>query len=190
MIIMEKNWSYTIKDINHPKYGKTLWSGRYCAVTGIVWYVDIMTDKNYFLISKRGSGAADFQGKWCLPCGFLEANETGEDGVLREIKEETGVTVDFKPIFFSVETDPQYCNNGNVTLRYICPMHEMVKPKYENINGEENEVADLRWISEDEIGLYDFCFNHEDILYLFLFQYLNIHKYLPKIYHRLKDVNG
>lgn len=184
---MEKNWSYTITDKNHPKCGKTLWSGRYCAVTGIVWYFNPKDDKNYFLISKRGTGAADFQGKWCLPCGFLEANETGEEGVEREIFEETGVKIETKPIFFSVETNPKYCNNGNVTLRYICPMSSMVTPKYSNINGEENEVADLKWISQDEIDNYDFCFNHADILYLFLYQYLLENKYIAKIFHRLNN---
>ena len=34
--VFEKNWSYKITDPNHPKCGETLWSGRYCAVTGIV----------------------------------------------------------------------------------------------------------------------------------------------------------
>lgn len=182
---MEKNWSYTITDKNHPKCGKTLWSGRYCAVTGIVWFYNVKDRKNYFLISKRGTGAADFQGKWCLPCGFLESNETGEEGVKREILEETGIKVSCVPMFFSVETDPKYCNNGNVTLRYICPVDSMKTPKYTNINGEENEVSDLKWISEDEIDNYDFCFHHSDILYSFLYQYLGEMKYLPKISHRL-----
>lgn len=176
-----KNWSYTITDPNHPKCGKTLWSGRYCAVTGIVNYIDYETNKTYFLISKRGSGAADFQGKWCLPCGFLEANETGEDGIGREIFEETGIIVQHKPIFWNVETDPKYCNNGNVTLRYICNMNSMPVPKYENINGESNEVDDLRWICEDEIDKYDFCFNHDRILYLFLGNFCSKYSYLNKI---------
>ena len=181
---MEKNWCYKIIDPNHPKFGKTLWSGRYCAVTGVVNYLDPETNKTYFLISKRGSGAADFQGKWCLPCGFLESTESGEVGVAREIFEETGVKVDHKPVFWNVETDPKYCNNGNVTLRYICNMNSMKTPYYENINGEENEVEDLKWISEDEIDNYDFCFNHQDILYLFLYEFVSDEHY-EKIKHRL-----
>lgn len=181
---MEKNWCYKITDINHPKYGKTLWSGRYCAVTGIVWYNDTENGKQYFLISKRGSGAADFQGKWCLPCGFLECNESGEEGVIREVKEETGISID-RAYFHSVETDPKFCNNGNVTLRYSCPVKSMEVPKYEIINGEDNEVSDLAWISEDEIDNYDFCFNHADVLYLFLYNTLKLQKYLPKISHRI-----
>ncbi|RLA86319.1 MAG: hypothetical protein DRG31_00575 [Deltaproteobacteria bacterium] len=30
-------------------------------------------------------------GKWCLPGGFLEGDESPEEGVLRELKEETGL---------------------------------------------------------------------------------------------------
>jgi len=30
-------------------------------------------------------------GKWCLPSGFVEVNETIEEAVLRELKEETGI---------------------------------------------------------------------------------------------------
>lgn len=180
---IEKNWSYKITDTNHPKCGKTLWSGRYCAVTGIVCYID-ENDVNWFLITKRGSGAADYQGKWCMPCGFLEANETGEQGTIREVKEETGISIP-KAYLFSVETDPKYCNNGNVTLRYASILDEMPVPNYVNINGEENEVENVKWISEDEIENYDFCFNHKDLIYLYLYHCTG--NYFEKIKHRLNE---
>ena len=34
-----------------------------------------------------------FPGFWCLPCGFLEADESGEDAAAREPEEETGLQV-------------------------------------------------------------------------------------------------
>ena len=33
-----------------------------------------------------------YAGKWCLPSGFVELNETVEKGVIRELKEETGIS--------------------------------------------------------------------------------------------------
>ena len=86
---MEKNWSYKITDPNHPKCGTTLWSGRYCAVTGIVmrYIYNPVLGKNdvYVLANLRGPGTPDYQGYWNMPCGFLERNESGEQGVAREI---------------------------------------------------------------------------------------------------------
>ena len=38
-------------------------------------------------------GAADGQGLWCCPCGYLDFDETLEECVIREIKEETGLTI-------------------------------------------------------------------------------------------------
>lgn len=188
---MSKNWSYKITDSTNPHCGRTLWSGRYCAVTGVVNYVDYNTGKTWFLITKRGTGAADFKGKWCLPCGFLEADENGESGVSREIFEETGIKVNYKPLFWNVETEPIYCNNGNVTLRYVCNMESMPIPCYKTINGEYNEVEEVKWISEDDIDNYDWCFNHNDILYMFLCEF-TIHDcpiYKEKIQHRIDYLN-
>ena len=30
---------------------------------------------------------------WCLPCGFVEPNETPVEGVVREVREETGLEI-------------------------------------------------------------------------------------------------
>lgn len=185
---MSKNWSYKIQDENHPHYGKTLWSGRYCAVTGVLFwvknpinfyswlfdYTNEVLDEVYVLIEKRGTGAADFRGKWCMPCGFLECDESGEEGISREFYEETGIKVSSKNwTLFNVQTNPEKCNNGNVTIRYsmdirneydINDAKDLPKPNYKNINGEANEVADVKWIKLSEIDNYEWCFNHDELL--------------------------
>ncbi len=52
----------------------------YCVKTGSI------------LLIKRGNHP--FIGKWALPGGFLETEETAEEGARRELFEETGVVVD------------------------------------------------------------------------------------------------
>ncbi|MDD4125569.1 MAG: NUDIX hydrolase [Eubacteriales bacterium] len=46
---------------------------------------------NSALLIKRGNHP--FMGKWALPGGFLEYNETAEEGAKRELFEETGVKI-------------------------------------------------------------------------------------------------
>lgn len=49
------------------------------------------------LLAKRGiEPRKDF---WNLPCGFLENDETVEEGALREVKEETGLDVELGELF-------------------------------------------------------------------------------------------
>ena len=43
---------------------------------------------NLLLINR---GIEPYKGSWALPGGFININETAEDGALRELKEETGV---------------------------------------------------------------------------------------------------
>ena len=167
---MEKNWSYKITD--GPHTGKTLWSGRYCAVAAFVFrrIEGIWT----VLANKRGPGTPDYQGCWNAVCGFLEANETAQQGCSREIFEETGYEI--KPEKFLqvyTQTDPETSNNGNVTLRHITIITEkenLVRelPK----GGEENEVDDVKWIPISQIANYKWAFNHEktiiDLFYDFI----------------------
>ena len=167
---MEKNWSYKIPD--GPHAGKTLWSGRYCAVAAFVfrriegiWSV---------LANLRGSGTPDYQGCWNAVCGFLEANETAQQGCSREIFEETGYEI--KPEKFLqvyTQTDPETSNNGNVTLRHIAIIfeHELGSRKQPE-GGEENEVDAVKWIPIDEVYNHKWAFNHEktiiDLFYDFI----------------------
>ena len=177
---MEKNWSYKITDPNHPKCGTTLWSGRYCAVTGIV-IKKLITEKTipslmktgkpifdyYVLANLRGPGTPDYQGYWNLPCGFLERNESGEQGVAREIFEECGFEIlpgEFD--LYGVETDPVKSNNGNVTIRYISidEVSELPELKYININGEDGEVESVKWINIRDIKNYKWAFGHKELI--------------------------
>ena len=178
---MEKNWSYKIPD--GPHAGKTLWSGRYCAVAAFVfrriegiWSV---------LANLRGSGTPDYQGCWNAVCGFLEANETAQQGCSREIFEETGYEI--KPEKFLqvyTQTDPETSNNGNVTLRHIAIIfeHELGNRKQAE-GGEENEVEDVKWIPIDEVYNYKWAFNHEDTITDLFYDYvepLNSYSQLTK----------
>ena len=167
---MEKNWSYKITEGEHA--GKTLWSGRYCAVAGFVfrriegiWAV---------LANKRGSGTPDFQGTWNAPCGFLEGIEDAQHGVARETKEETGYIVKpekFLQVF--THTDPKTSNKGHVTIRHMAVFfeHELEAP-VELSGGEENEVAAVKWIPISQLDHYEWAFDHAKVIQEMFYNYI------------------
>ena len=159
---MEKNWSYKIPD--GPHAGKTLWSGRYCAVAAFVFKCK---DGQWSVLANlRGSGTPDYQGCWNAVCGFLEANETAQQGCSREIFEETGYIIEpekFLQVY--TQTDPETSNNGNVTLRHIAIIFDDEELKRESPEGGEAEEVDaVKWIPINEVCDYKWAFNHDEVI--------------------------
>ena len=145
---------------------KTVFSGRFCAVSGFIYA--IVNGKYSILANLRGSGTPDYQGCWNAPCGFLECFETSKQGIQREIFEECGFYIDendLKVIF--VETDPNECNNGNVTIRHRAFLGKIVPAYTKGEGGEENEVDGVTWIPIDDLDKYKWAFNHRKTIELY-----------------------
>lgn len=69
-------------------------------------------------ITERGHG--EFKGKWEFPGGKIELGETGEEAVVREIKEELKADIELEK-FFSEIND----NRGDICFNvkfYICKL--------------------------------------------------------------------
>lgn len=142
--------------------GKTLWYSRAVAVTGFIFCNFDGVIK--VLINKRGKGTPDFQGMWNVPCGYLDFNESAEEAVCREVGEETGVLITPEALeLWTVNSSPKE-NRQNVTLRYIGAVEsniaELTTGKLKN-GGEQDEVDEIAWISEEEIDNYEWAFNHK-----------------------------
>ena len=54
----------------------------------------LMNEKNEWLVVKKKYGG--LKGKWSLPAGFVEPNETVDEAIIREMKEETGLSCHVK----------------------------------------------------------------------------------------------
>jgi len=162
--------------------GNVVWNSRSAAVVAVV--IAIMDCENvtmrgekYVLINKRGSGV-DNSGKFCCVCGYLDFDETGPEAFEREIWEETGVDIeeikrtkeiieDFTEQPFYVNTDPKE-NRQNVSLSYGLIFKTNTFPKTTDENSEPNEVAEIKWINVKDVDKYDFAFNHDKRIKMFL----------------------
>ena len=88
-------------DINNEK-------SKRCADCGFVYYFNpsaatvalIMNERNELLVCRRAKDPA--KGTLDLPGGFIDMAETGEEGVTREVKEETGMKVEKAEYLFSL----------------------------------------------------------------------------------------
>lgn len=62
-------------------------------------------------------GHAPHQGRWALPSGFIEADESIEDAAIRECKEETGLDVDLIELF-GVDSFPEGPVQSGIIIFY------------------------------------------------------------------------
>lgn len=146
--------------------GLTYWYSRSCAVVLFVFCKD-KNNEYYILANKRGKGTPDYQGCWNVPCGYLDFNEDGKEGAIREVREETGVNVPYEKVkLVEVASSPTQ-NRQNVTLRHTAildgTIDDYLFSKKEN---EEGEVDDIAWIKVDskEIEKYKWAFEHDFLI--------------------------
>ncbi len=86
-------------------------------------------------------------GKWTLPAGFMELNETTSEGAARETDEEAGAQIEMGPLF-SVLNVPRV---GQVHLFYLATLQsDQFAPGYETI--------EARLFTEDEIPWEEIAF--------------------------------
>jgi len=118
-------------------------------------------------LGKR-SGKVSDSGKWSLPCGYLDWDESGSEAAVREAYEELGLDlrslISDHPWF--VQSDPEMDARQNVTLRFGCVVDADQLPKL-TIDG--SEVVSAEWCKlSDAVVRNDLAFNHASIIREFI----------------------
>ena len=151
----------------NPETGKEEWISRAVAVlVGIVG----KTKEGIpcILAQKRGYKTPDpeFRDCWCLPCGYLEYDETLREAAAREVFEETGVKLNKNYLsFWTINDNPKSDKRQNITVRYT---YEIVEDAVDNIKlstkySEPGEVSEVKWIYLRNITNYEWAFNHDKL---------------------------
>jgi 8-oxo-dGTP diphosphatase len=116
----------------------------------------VIIDRGRTLLIRRGS--EPLRGEWSIPGGSLELGETLEEGVVRELLEETGVHVrvlELIEVFDRIYLDDAATGGGNrkkprfhyVIVDYLC----------ERVSGEPragSDVTDVAFASEQELAKF------------------------------------
>lgn len=113
------------------------------------------------LLVKRSEIISE-SGKWAIPGGFLDYEETLIEGAKREVMEETGWEIsDIKLFTISDNLDKTGDDYQNVDFIYLAkPIKKVGQP--------DNEVTEVKWFDLDELPPKDqIAFDHVNHLELY-----------------------
>lgn len=133
-----------------------------CQNCGYAFYLNpapcttvIIEKDGQILLGKRA--AEPMKGWWDLLGGFISVGETVEAGAIREIKEETGLTVSSLIQLGSAVPDV-YADTHIPTLNFI-----FLVPADTMDVAAHDDVAELRWFTVDEIPRDQLAFKNDYI---------------------------
>ncbi len=119
----------------------------------------VVVDGGRALVVRRAT--EPLKGQWSIPGGMLELGEKLREGIVREVREETGLEVEvfdvldvFDSIFPDEEGRTQY---HYVLIDFLCrPKTTPFNPK-EGLGGAPelragSDVSEAKWVSAEEVG--------------------------------------
>jgi ADP-ribose pyrophosphatase YjhB (NUDIX family) len=158
-----KTFAPQFKNVQNRKIvseeGEEIWVSRAVAV------VVFLTCRGTVLLTVRGK-KMDSAGKLCLPCGYLDYNETLEEAASRELYEECNVYVP-KEFFkvYKIDSQPK-SNRQNVSITFTVNA-EAEKNMLEGPFLPNEEVESRFYYSPVRIGSIEsdqFAFGHKEII--------------------------
>lgn len=122
-----------------------------------------IVEKDGCLLLEKRDGPILETGKWSLPAGFLERDETVSQGILRELKEETGWEGKIISLFrINSNPDRPHEDRQNISIEFI------VKP-VKKVGEKDWESSKVEWIPIDKlIPFEEFAFDHGETIRLYL----------------------
>ena len=103
----------------------------------------IFKEKGEILLQRRKD-----VNKWCIPSGHVEFGESVEEAILREIKEEIGVTAEIRRLI-GVYSSPasQTYTYGEKVVQYVTSYFEVSLTKALPANYSNEEIHELKFFS-------------------------------------------
>lgn len=107
----------------------------------------VVTDGTKVLLVRRGQ--EPLKGEWSLPGGALELGETLQQGVVREVLEETGLVVAPGGIIEILDRITQDETSGRVRYHYV--LVDFVCHVTGGALAAATDAAEVRWVEWDQL---------------------------------------
>lgn len=141
-----------------PHFEENNEKSKRCAQCGFVYYFNssaatvafILNEKKELLVCHRGKEPA--KGTLDLPGGFIDMYETGEEGISREVLEETGLKVTEAKYLFSLPNT--YLYSGflvhTLDLFFLCKVEDNQTLK------AMDDISDSFWVPVNQLKAEEF----------------------------------
>src|SRR3989344_9407483 len=125
--------------------------------------VHAIVEKDGALLLVKRTGDLLETGKWAIPSGFLDRDETAGEGIVREVREETGWEAEVISLFrINTNPDRPHEDRQNVAIEFLLkPIRKTGEPDKEN--------STVEWIPIDKLIPFDeFAFDHGESIKMYI----------------------
>jgi len=140
---------------NHKTIGSILfwllWPGLFFYLKGSSRARVIIVRNKQILLVRNWLGP----GQYSLPGGGLQPNEKPIDGAAREIKEETGISINPKSL---TQVIPSFITSDK-GHSYKCYSYSVEVDKTTKISRQKFEIAEVRWVKFEDV-LSKYCLSY------------------------------
>lgn len=132
----------------------------HCSACGFIMYVNPSAAVAAFIVNPRGEllvcvrGNEPEKGKYDLPGGFVDNDETAEQAIQRELAEELGMIVDQSNYLFSIPNDYLYSGWTLPTLDIFF----LIEADEDFVPVAADDVSECYFIPLDQISIEKFGF--------------------------------
>lgn len=123
---------------------------------GPVEYSDVLVfdgDGRLLILHRIQEGKSDEGGEWCIPGGHVDYGESHRDAAERELKEETGLKLNFQP------SPIGFYQDRDSSINYYRAFTDDKQP---SVMVDSTEHDGVEWIELKDLDKYDFIFNMKD----------------------------
>lgn len=117
----------------------------------------VLNDKREMLVVQEKS--TKFHGIWKIPTGIVEVGEDISAGVIREVKEETGIDTEFVEVLAFRQSHKVFF--GKSDLFFVC----MMRPLSFDIQIQELEIEAAQWMPLEEVEAQPFAQKPESLMH-------------------------
>jgi len=148
-----------------PRFVDHNGKSKHCEACGFTYYFNpsaatvalIVHNDGRWLCVRRAKDPA--KGTLDLPGGFSDMFETSEQGVIREVKEETGLDIDRVEFLFSVPNQYEYSGFlvHTIDMFYRCHVKDAESnPAVLEIARAADDAGEILWLRPEDIHPEDF----------------------------------